>query len=87
MGGRREKRGWGEGEEAAGGGRGEKKREGRKRGKIYARKARATPKRELGERRGVGVGGKGAGGGEAYPLPPHIRRTLLFWGRSQPYLK
>ena len=46
MGGRREKRGWDEGEEAAGGGRGEKKREGGKRGKIYAREARATPKRE-----------------------------------------
>ena len=55
--------GVGGGRRGAGGGRGEKKREG---GKICARKARAAPKREEGDK-GVGGGGKGAGGGEAYP--------------------
>ena len=60
-----EKRGWEEGEEGAGGWRGEKNGEGGGKRKIFARAMRA-PLQE--GRQGGGRGGKGAGGGDAYPL-------------------
>ena len=58
-----EKRGREKGEEGAGGGRGEEKREGGEKRKIL----RAEGRRETRGREG---GGKGAGGGEAFP-PVH----------------
>ena len=67
-GGRREKRGREEGE-------GRKKGRERKRGNFCARESRDAPEGRR-ETRGREGGGKGAGGGEAYPLSTPSNRVL-----------
>ena len=80
-GGRREKRGREEGEEGAGGGRGEEEREGgEKREFLRARSARRS-RRVEGDEGAGGGGGKGAGGGRGLPPCPPLS-TSWFQGFS-----
>ena len=72
-GGRREKRGREEGEEGVGGGRGEEKREGGEKRKIWRARSARRSRREEGDK-GAGGGGKGregeVRGGRGRGLPP-----------------